>query len=203
MVARYNLHECNPISSLHHFHWCSREILFCSHLIGSCKPWYLHSFSAGNPSTLEWKFSQCQTSLKQGCSASVLRLDYLFRAWSYYLNHLFHLLRCLNCALLHPTVISWAKAAFLSSAQLNPPFNDSFPSVVAFIHSVAFYRPSLAPHPASTASSRFARSNYMTLSTSAGAHAIPTIYGCLSILTEVYNVPEHYFLQKYSYNTNG
>ena len=120
-------------------------------------------------------------------------LDYLILIQSYYLIHLFHLLRCLNPALLHPTVISWAKAALLSSALLNPPFNDSFPSVVAFIHSAAFYRPSLAPHPASTASSRFARSNYMTLSTSAGAHAIPTIYGCLSISTAVYNVQELFF----------
>ena len=112
---------------------------------------------------------------------------------SYSSIHLIHLLRCLNPALLHPTVISWAKAALLSSALLNPPFNDSFPSVVAFIHSAAFYRPSLAPHPASTASSRFARSNYTTLSTSAGAHAIPTIYGCLSIATEVDNVHNRTF----------
>ena len=121
-------------------------------------------------------------------------LVYLLKAWS----NLFHLLGCLNPALLHPTVISWAKAALLSSALLNPPFNDSFPSVVAFIHSAAFYRPSLAPHPASTASSRFARSNYMTLSTSAGAHAILTIYGCLSISTAVYNVQlqEHFFYAK-------
>ena len=44
--------------------------------------------------------------------------------------------------------------ALLSPAQpsskrcsAKPPFNDSFPSGVAFAHSAAFYRRSLAPHP--------------------------------------------------------
>ena len=107
--------------------------------------------------------------------------------------HFFHLLRCLNPGLLmlNPAVISQTKAAFPSSSLLNPPFNDSFPSVVAFNHSTAFYHRSLAAHPDPTASSRSARSNYMTLSTLAGAHAIPTIYGCLSISTAVYNVEEY------------
>ena len=87
--------------------------------------------------------------------------------------------------MLNPAVISQTKAAFPSSSLLNPPFNDSFPSVVAFNHSTAFYHRSLAAHPDPTASSRSARSNYMTLSTPTGAHAIPTIYGCLSIPTAV------------------
>ena len=101
--------------------------------------------------------------------------------------HFFHLLRCLNPGLLmlNPAVISQTKAAFPSSSLLTPPFNDSFPSVVAFNHSTAFYHRSLAAHPDPTASSRSARSNYMTLSTPTGAHAIPTIYGCLSIPTAV------------------